>query len=442
MKFKEKDIYLKINNGVLYLFQSQGLLKFSEYSTKINKDIAYVLSYCFNNLSLKEALLQYKQENPTVDLYMITLGIAALTQEKKLLSKKEPWDVLSTIIQENDIYYPECLHIELTSKCNLHCFYCYRKSHENLEESNRLDVNELKNIIVSLSERGLKIAEITGGEPLLHPDLIEIIDTCYNNLSLISIITNGTLIDDLFIEKILPYKSRVLFSISLDSHLPEEHDRRCGKKGSFYKTVNGIKLLSKNGFIVRTAMAVDDNNWSQIEDTILFSKSIGVTKFAYSPILPFGRAEHNSSYWKNISLEDAKYRDSYLKEKYSDFIHYIDKKGSQQLYEKSNCGAGHTSYAMDPFGNIRICATFDETEGVVGSLKTMTMHNLFTSEICSLSSKIPPPKPEICGNCEYLYFCMGCFLRGSKKAPIIGFENCNWAKEKNVKKWLSSINVH
>jgi hypothetical protein len=37
---------------------------------------------------------------------------------------------------------------------------------------------------------------------------------------------------------------------------------------------------------------------------------------------------------------------------------------------------------------------------------------------------------------------MGCFLRGSKKAPIIGFENCNWAKEKNVKKWLSSINVH
>ena len=42
MKFKEKDIYLKINNGVLYLFQSQGLLKFSEYSTKINKDIAYV----------------------------------------------------------------------------------------------------------------------------------------------------------------------------------------------------------------------------------------------------------------------------------------------------------------------------------------------------------------------------------------------------------------
>ncbi len=437
-----KDVYLKINNGVLYLFQSQGLLKFSKYSTKINKDTAIVLSYCFNNLSLKEALLQYKQENPNIDLYIITLGIAVLIQEKKLLSKKDPWDVLSTTIQENDVFYPECLHIELTSKCNLHCFYCYRKSHENLEELNRLEINELKNIIISLSERGLKIAEITGGEPLLHPDFIEIIDTCYNNLSIISIITNGTLIDNLFIEKILPYKNKVLFSISLDSHLPEEHDRRCGVKGSFFKTVNGIKLLTKNGFTVRTAMAVDDNNWYQIEDTILFSKSIGVTKFAYSPILPFGRAEHNFSYWKNISFKEAKSYENYLKEKYSDFIHYIDEKGIQQLYEKSNCGAGHTSFAMDPFGNIRICATFDENEGVVGSLKTMTIQNTFKNEVCSLSSKISPPKPEICGNCQHLFFCMGCFLRGSKKAHVVGIENCNWAKDKNVKKWLSLINVH
>jgi radical SAM protein with 4Fe4S-binding SPASM domain len=363
-----------------------------------------------------------------------------LIQEQKLLAKKTPWHSPFQVISEEDVFYPQSLHIELTAKCNLHCFYCYRKSHINLIEDDRLSIKDLKNIILSLSERGLKIAELTGGEPLLHPNFMEILDVCYKNLSLISILTNGVLIDDVFLEKILPYKNKVLFSISLDSHLSKEHDRRCCVDGSFEKTVNGIKLLAQNGFIVRTAMVVDKNNWTQIEDTILFSKSIGATTFSYSPIMPSGRGERDNIFLEGITFEEAKKQEDYLRDKYKDFIHSLSKKQMHQVYEKSNCGAGHSSFVMSPIGDIRICATFGENEGIIGSLKTSSPHDVFKSELCALSSKISPPKPVICGNkCPYLTFCRGCALRGIKGVSSVGIENCEWARDENVKKWITLI---
>jgi radical SAM protein with 4Fe4S-binding SPASM domain len=439
----KRNIFINTNNAILYIYQTQGLLKFPDNSVKINRDIAITLSYCKKNLSLNESLQHYKQDNSNIDLYKITLGIMALIEDQILLTKDTPWDTSSfTVIWEDDVFYPESLHIELTAKCNLHCFYCYRKSHENIKEDNRLSTEELKNIIISLSEQGLKVVELTGGEPLLHPDFMEILDVCYHNLSLMSIITNGTLIDENFLAKILQYKDKIVFSISLDSHLEEDHDRRCGVKGSYVKTVRGIKLLAENGFIVRTAMVIDENNWSQVEDTLLFSKSIGATKFAYSPILPFGRAEQDYSFWKKISIEKVKQQDERLKEEYADFIHYITEKEQQQLNEGGNCGAGDTSFVMDPVGNIRICASYDEDEGVIGSLKNSSFNQLFKSKVCALSSKISPPMPFICGNCQHLFFCMGCALRGAKRVPVVGHENCHWAKDKNVKQWLSLINVN
>ena len=91
----------------------------------------------------EEALLQYKQET-TVDLYMINIGIAALTQEKNYYQKK---NVGRFILQYHKIMYllsRMFLHIELTSKCKLHCFIVYR-NHMKSRRSNRLDVNELRN---------------------------------------------------------------------------------------------------------------------------------------------------------------------------------------------------------------------------------------------------------------------------------------------------------
>lgn len=382
---------------------------------------------------------QYYENNQSCDLYRITIGITALIKENRILSQFEPWESNFQVVTEDDVHYPESLHIELTSKCNLRCFYCYRESEIDTEDVNPLTIEELKKIIISLSECGLKVAEITGGEPLLYPYIIEIIDLCYSNLSMTSIITNGTLINENFISKILPYKSKTLFSISLDSHIEEEHDRRSGVKGSFRKATNGIKLLAKSGFIVRTAMAIDENNWSHVEDTIIFSKKIGASKFAYSPILPFGRAEDNISLFKNKTAEEILKQERYLSEKYPDFIHYLDEKRAEQLFNKSNCGAGHTSYVMNPAGDVRICATFGENEGVIGSLKHTHHSEVFKSDACILSAKISPPKPSICGDCEHLIFCIGCSLRGAKRVSIIGEEHCVWAKDNSVKKWLSLV---
>jgi radical SAM protein with 4Fe4S-binding SPASM domain len=433
------DIYVKVNNGTLCLYKTQGLLKYPNTSIKITKEIACILSYCCLGLSLNNAIKKYFAEDSNVNLYKLTLGIAALIQEDKLLAKEKSWDIKNKIVNEEDIFYPQSMHIELTTRCNLNCFYCYRKSNIHSEDKNKLSLSELQQIIKSLSEKGLQIVELTGGEPLLYPDILKVIEICYEHLALISIISNATLVNTSFIDKILPFKDKIFFSISLDSFISKEHDRRCGVTGAFEKATNGIKLLAENGIIVRVAMAVDEDNWNQIEETLLLSKSLGAAKFTYSPILPFGRATTSGLSWNTLKYEDVKKMELLLHDKYYDFLHHLPEKENQSLYEQVNCGAGHRNYVMSPSGIVRLCATFDENEGVIGNLSAKSPYEIFQNELCFFSSRVPPPTSEKCGNCIYLGFCQGCALRGLKKAEYIGIENCFWAKDNNVKRWIQTL---
>ena len=81
------------------------------------------------------------------------------------------------------------LRISLTPKCNLACIYCHREGEKKPEEP--LSAAEIAEILRVAEKIGIRSVKFTGGEPMLRPDLLEIIRSVPDGMES-SITTNGT----------------------------------------------------------------------------------------------------------------------------------------------------------------------------------------------------------------------------------------------------------
>ena len=112
------------------------------------------------------------------------------------------------------------LYIELTSRCNLHCKYCYKDSSMECTES--LPLNMAKQLINQATERNIRDISFSGGEPLLYPHFAELFDfttaICGRQVTLI---TNASLLNLDLLDRIVATRS--LLQLTLDGHTPELH---------------------------------------------------------------------------------------------------------------------------------------------------------------------------------------------------------------------------
>ena len=88
------------------------------------------------------------------------------------------------------------LRITLTQRCNLNCFYCHREG-EKGDERNEMTPEELGRLGRIAAELGIKRIKLTGGEPLVREDIVEIVGTLAPHVEEVSLTTNGTLLEGL-----------------------------------------------------------------------------------------------------------------------------------------------------------------------------------------------------------------------------------------------------
>ena len=86
------------------------------------------------------------------------------------------------------------LRISLTPKCNLSCIYCHREGERSPRD--QLSAEEIGEILRVAAELEIRSVKFTGGEPLLRPDLLEIIRSVPDSMES-SLTTNGTLLASL-----------------------------------------------------------------------------------------------------------------------------------------------------------------------------------------------------------------------------------------------------
>ena len=142
--------------------------------------------------------------------------------------------------------------------CNLKCEHCFATALKN-ESRRKITPAEYRGIAKQAMEMGAVNFSFQGGEPTLYPELFEFIKNTYPERNVISVTTNGTTLDEGKIQKLKKAGVDIL-TISLDSAIPEEHDRFRGVKGTFDKTMNAVKLALKNGLHVTLGTVVSHKN--------------------------------------------------------------------------------------------------------------------------------------------------------------------------------------
>lgn len=148
---------------------------------------------------------------------------------------------ITKILVENLSEIPEIMNInlELTDQCNEKCVHCYN-GHPT--ESNFLHYETFIKILEELKRERVNQITLTGGEPLLHPNIKEILELCFYNKMSITLLTNGLLVDSEMID-LFKRINISMIQISLYSMNSEIHDRVTRIQGSHTKTMNAIKEL-------------------------------------------------------------------------------------------------------------------------------------------------------------------------------------------------------
>ncbi len=178
---------------------------------------------------------------------------------------------------------------ELTPVCNMACRMCYVRMDKKTQESIAplRSSSEWLSIAEQARENGLLFILLTGGEPFTHPEFREIFTGLHENGFVVSINSNGTLIDEKVMEWLrLTPPSRV--NITLYGASDETYARLCGKKDGFTRVSKAIRLLQEAGITVKINVSLTPWNAQDLEGIFAFCRErrllISATSYMFPPL--------------------------------------------------------------------------------------------------------------------------------------------------------------
>jgi len=159
------------------------------------------------------------------------------------------------------------LRISITSRCNLNCFYCHR---EGYDASNELTPDEIAEIAKAFKELGVEKLKITGGEPLVRQDIVEIIGKL-PEFKEISMTTNGIRLSEMAHDLKKAGLDRV--NVSLDT-LDEKKYSYATRGGRIKKVISGIESAVDAGLtpVKLNMVLIDGFNLDEVHRMVEFAR--------------------------------------------------------------------------------------------------------------------------------------------------------------------------
>ncbi|MFW9897884.1 MAG: radical SAM/SPASM domain-containing protein [Candidatus Thorarchaeota archaeon] len=144
--------------------------------------------------------------------------------------------------------FPVAMTFAVTYRCQCKCVHCSAGRHLRKDRS-ELTTEEAKKLIDVSQDLGVTIIAFTGGEPLLREDIFELISYVDKRKALPIMFTNGLLLTNENVEKLVDAGLYSLF-VSIDSPSPKEHNSLRGMPGLFESAMNGLQKIKSKGVFV------------------------------------------------------------------------------------------------------------------------------------------------------------------------------------------------
>lgn len=176
--------------------------------------------------------------------------------------------------------------VELTESCNFNCIWCYANSRFSKDYMSIVDA---KKVIDYLSENGVKQVTCSGGEPLMYPHIKEFVKMASDSGLIVHMNTNGYLLTRK-LAKELHGLGLSQIQTNIDSLNPEVHDYIRGKRGSFARAVNALKVAMEVGMTCASQTVLTKLNEKEVVDIFRFARSMEVPRCRVWDMSMGGRA--------------------------------------------------------------------------------------------------------------------------------------------------------
>jgi radical SAM protein with 4Fe4S-binding SPASM domain len=384
----------------------------SEFSVKIRNtttekdfvptpDTVFLLELCTGTRGVPEIVERLSRRSGESPEYLTegVTNILGVLEEKDIISiNKTPLERKK--VKKVDLKYPlETAQIEITNKCNLSCMHCFNNSGNPYPDE--LTTEEVLSVIDTLSSLGVYQVTFSGGEPLMHPDLYDIVEHARKSPMSVDIFTNGTLITEEVVEEFKALKIRRC-NISVDSVTESIHDTFRGKKGALKKTLRGIMLLRESGIPFKLSICLSQLNKESITAILQYFDIRNQADFQIIPVRFSGRDVDG------LAVSPEEYYEVLVEQ-----LAYLKKEAPEGVFEFSKKTSGECSIARNTIGikadgTILPCPACDREMGI-GNIRDVDLAVMWEGhETLQTIRALNVNNDEKCSHCRYIPFCNGC----------------------------------
>jgi mycofactocin biosynthetic radical S-adenosylmethionine protein MftC len=299
---------------------------------------------------------------------------------------------------------PLSAQFELTFRCNHLCTFCY-----NAPEGRReMTTPEIFETLRKISDFGVLYLTMTGGEALCHKDFFKIAGEARRLGMALRIYSNGYLLADKAMVKRVADLHPMEVEISLHGAKAETHDALTRIKGSFDKTMQGLRNLKEAGIKVQLKCPITQLNQNELFQIRDIADELGFFMSFDAVITP-----KDDGNLDPLALRpDDEFLQKYWGEWYLDLHHgrlpprtnHCASDGAE-----ANCGTGRSGFTIDPYGNILPCVAFRRAVANILDIESLSAIWGTSPVLKEVRELAVGARRKLNGleNGQYVQFCLG-----------------------------------
>ena len=305
---------------------------------------------------------------------------------------------------------------ETTLRCNARCAFCGSGCGDVSSYPDELTGDEIRAALLDISQKldpSQIMLNVTGGEPLVREDVLDVADYAAELGFPWGMVTNGSLIDDDIIANMKASGMKTL-TVSIDG-CRATHEKLRRLDGSFERIIASLKSIRKQGFTdhLQVTTVVNKQNISELEELRRILLDIGLDSWRVVTADPIGRARNNDA----ILLDnDVMRRYFEFAEKYSDdrslpviqsCSHYFGEWEHRLRTRCFSCGAGRRVASILYNGDIFVCPNVERRRELIqGNVRTHSLADVWHSGF-DFFRKRERTLADKCLSCYYRDNCLG-----------------------------------
>jgi heme b synthase len=316
---------------------------------------------------------------------------------------------------------------EVTRSCNLNCIHC-RAAASCGPYQGELSTQKCFQLIDEIAATSSPVIILTGGEPLLRPDIFEIATYGTNKGLRMVMATNGTLVNAITAKKMIASGIKRV-SISIDGKDAASHDSFRQEKGAFAGAMAGIEALKVAGMEFQINTTITTANLQQIKDILELAKKMGAAAHHIFLLVPTGRGKDLAAqaitaadYEETLMWFHQESRTCEIQLKATCAPHYFrilhqnkikgeeqKKKAGGHFHESTRGCLGGISFCfISHVGQVQPCGYLDLN---CGNVQKQSFAEIWENSAVFGNLRDLSKYGGKCGRCEFIKVCGGCRAR-------------------------------